>query len=148
MSKELPVHYDCLKCPSYCCTYPRIPITRRDVQRLARHFAIPEEEARLRFTKPGTTRRERVMRHQRDEHFGSACTLLDPKTRLCTVHRARPSVCRGHPDGPRCGYYEFLTFERRDQEDPEFVARAYNLPNEFPELAEPWERAPSSSDTE
>lgn len=148
MTKTLPVLYDCLKCPSYCCTYPRIPITRRDVQRLARHFDISEEESRAKFTKPGMTRRERVMRHQPDEVFGSACSLLDLKTRLCTVHKARPSVCRGHPDGPQCGYYQFLVSERRDQEDPEFVARAYNLRNEFPELAEPWEREAAEADAD
>jgi hypothetical protein len=26
--------------------------------------------------------------------------------------------------------------ERRDQDDPDFVARAYNLPGEFPQLEE------------
>ena len=30
--------------------------------------------------------------------------------------------------------------ERRDQDDPEYAARAYNLPNEFPTLAEAWEK--------
>jgi len=134
--KALPDLYDCLKCPSYCCTYPRIPITKRDVRRLAKHFGIAEEEADEKFTKRGWTSRERVIRHQKDEVFGSACRFLDLKTRLCTVHAVRPSVCRGHPEGPTCGYYVFLTSERRDQEDPAFVARAYNLPGEFPQLEE------------
>ena len=60
--------------------------------------------------------------------------FLDLETRLCTVHTARPSVCRGHPDGPNCGYYTFLMSERRDQDDPDFDARAYNVPGEFPKL--------------
>ena len=136
MSKALPVFYDCLNCPSYCCTYPRIPVTRRDIQRLAKHFDIDEQQARTDFTKPGWTSRERVMRHQPDEVYGTACRFLDLETRLCSVHKARPSVCRGHPDGPNCGYYTFLMSERRDQDDPTAVARAYNLPGEVPQLEE------------
>lgn len=139
MSTSLPIFYDCMNCPSYCCSYPRIPVTRRDIQRLARHFGVDENEARERFTKPGWTQRERVLRHQKDEVYGTACRFLDLETRLCTIHGSRPSVCRGHPAGPNCGYYTFLMAERRDQDDPEFVARAYNLPGEFPHLEEPTE---------
>lgn len=139
MATSLPIFYDCLNCPSYCCTYPRIPATKRDIARLAKHHGIEESEARERFTKPGWTARERVMRHQKDEIYGSACVFLDLETRLCSIHTARPSVCRGHPDGPNCGYYTFLMSERRDQDDPDAVARAYNLPGEFPSLKEPWE---------
>ncbi len=136
---SLPIFYDCLNCPSYCCTYPRIPVTKRDIARLAKHLGISEAKARSEYTKPGWTARERVLRHQPDETYGSACRLLDLETRLCTVHKGRPSVCRGHPDGPNCGYYVFLMAERRDQDDPELAARAYNLPGEFPKLAEEWE---------
>jgi Fe-S-cluster containining protein len=131
---RLPVLYDCLKCPSYCCTYPRIAVTKRDVKRLARHFGISAESAERRFTKPGANSRERVLRHQEDEHFGSACKLLDLETRLCTVHGSRPEICRSHPAAKRCGYWEFLSAERRDQNDPEYVARAYNLPGDWKRL--------------
>ena len=31
-------------------------------------------------------------------------------------------MCRSFPGGGRCGYYDFLSFERRAQEDDEFVA--------------------------
>jgi Fe-S-cluster containining protein len=136
VAKTLPLLYDCLNCPSYCCTYPRIPVTKRDRQRLARHLGVTEQEAEERFTKPGWTARERVMRHQTDEIFGSACRFLDLDSRLCTVHEARPSVCRGHPDGKTCGYYTFLMSERRDQDDPSLAVRAYNVPGEWPQLDE------------
>jgi Fe-S-cluster containining protein len=136
VGKSLPVFYDCLNCPSYCCTYPRIPVTLADVRRLARHFDLTEEKAISEFTKPGWTKRERVLRHQPDEVFGTACRFLDLETRLCTVHKARPSTCRGHPDGPNCGYYVFLMSERRDQNDPDAAVRAYNLPGEWPQLEE------------
>lgn len=131
MSDSLPVFYDCLNCPSYCCTYPRIPVNQRDIRRLARHFDIDEDAAERRFTKKGWSKRERVLRHQRDEVFGSACRFLDLETRLCTVHGARPSICRNHPNSPNCGYYTFLMSERRQQDDPDLVARAYNLPSDW-----------------
>lgn len=114
-------------------------MTKRDIERLARHHDITPDEARESFTKQGWTTRERVMRHQPDEIYGSACRFLDLESRLCTVHNARPSVCRGHPEGPNCGYYVFLMSERRDQEDPDLAARAYNLPGEHPRLKEEWE---------
>ena len=125
------IFYNCLNCPSYCCTYPRIAVTKRDIERLARHFEISYEKARQRFTKPGSTKRERVLRHQKDETFGSACRFLDLETRLCTIHGARPDVCRKHPVTPTCAYYTFLMAERRDQNDPELAVRAYNLPEDL-----------------
>ncbi|MDH5589622.1 MAG: YkgJ family cysteine cluster protein [Gemmatimonadota bacterium] len=126
MGASLPIFFDCLKCPSYCCSYPRIPVTGRDVKRLARRFGIGEEAAARRFTKKGSDPGERVLRHQQDEAYGSVCRFLDTDSRLCTIHDARPAICRDHPGTPHCGYYVFLTSERRLQEDPEFVARAYN----------------------
>ena len=136
MATNLPVFYDCLNCPSYCCSYPRIPVGARDIRRLAKHHGITVAEAKRAFTKPGWTERERVLRHQSDESYGSVCRFLDLESRLCTVHEARPEICRGHPAGPTCAYYAFLMAERRDQEDPELVVRAYNLPGEWPRLAE------------
>lgn len=136
MGKKLPVFYDCLNCPSYCCTYPRIPVTGKDIRRLAKHFDISEKKARKRFTKQGWTKKETVLRHQKDETFGTACRFLDLETRLCTIHEVRPKMCRQHPGRPTCGYYTFLMAERRDQEDPELAVRAYNVPGEFPRLEE------------
>jgi hypothetical protein len=38
------------------------------------------------------------------------------------VYDARPGVCRKYPDSSRCGYYDFLRFERAQQGDQEMVA--------------------------
>ncbi len=111
--------YDCLKCPAYCCSYDRIIVEKRDLKRLAKHFGIDEETAEKRFTK--TVEGERVLRHQKDEIYGSICAFLDTKTRRCTVYDARPAVCHEYPDRPRCGYYDFLRWERSHQEDEDFV---------------------------
>ncbi len=115
--------YDCDKCPAYCCSSDLIVVTRRDMKRLAKAFNISVERAERRFTKKGKKPGERVLRHQEDEHFGSICHNLDTETRRCTIYDARPEVCRDFPGEGRCGYYDFLAFEREAQEDPEWVAR-------------------------
>ena len=125
MPDNAPVTYDCSKCPAYCCTYPVIVVTIRDVLRLAKHFGISPEEAERKFTKSAHGHK-RVLRRRTDAYFGRACRFLDQKTRRCTIYSARPAVCRQFPAEERCGYYDFLDFERRHQNDPEFVATTDN----------------------
>jgi len=121
-SRKSANQYDCSKCPGYCCSYPLIEVGKRDIQRLARHFGISYKQAENRYTKFDKAEKTRALRHQQDEHFGSICKMFDTKQRRCTVYEARPGVCREYPDGKRCGYYEFLNFEREHQDDPTFVA--------------------------
>jgi Fe-S-cluster containining protein len=109
--------YSCNKCPGYCCSYPEIEITKRDIARLAKHLDLTEEQTEARYTKG-----VRLLRHQKDTIFDTTCVFLDQKSRRCTVYDARPGVCRGYPDSPRCGYYEFLKFERAHQGDHKFIA--------------------------
>jgi hypothetical protein len=116
------VRYSCAKCPAYCCTYSDIEVTARDIARLARHFGIAIEQAEKRYTRYDAGKKAPMLRHRKDRIFDSACTFLDPKTRRCTVYEARPGVCRSYPDSPRCGYYDFLAFEREQQGDETFVA--------------------------
>lgn len=110
--------YDCSKCPGYCCTYEIIPVTQRDLERLAKRFNVTLEVAEKRYTKVinGVT----CMRHQKDEIYKTACQFLDLEKRRCTVYEDRPTVCRQYP-GPKCGYWEFLKFERGTQEDETFI---------------------------
>jgi Fe-S-cluster containining protein len=114
--------YSCSECPAYCCSYPEIEVTPRDLERLAKHFGLPYDVAEERFTKYDAKEKVRALRHRQDRIFATVCTFLDQKTRRCGVYEARPAVCRGYPDSPRCGYYEFLKFERAHQEDPKFIA--------------------------
>jgi len=114
--------YDCSKCPAYCCSYARIIVDDADIQRLADHFEVDVKEARKRFTKKGEEKGERILRHQADEHYTTICRFIDPETRNCTIYEARPEICREFPGKGRCGYYDFLTFERTAQEDPDWVA--------------------------
>jgi uncharacterized protein len=116
-----PPQYKCQKCPGYCCSYPLIPLDKRDVERLARHHHLSYEDAKKAFTKEEHGRKY-AMRRKRDPVFGKICRFFDITKRSCTIYEARPAVCRSFPGGGRCGYYDFLSFERRAQEDDKFIA--------------------------
>ena len=112
-------YFDCSKCPAFCCAiYERVQVTKRDVNRLAKHFGVTPEVAMARYTKVHPTSGERVLRRKKDPIFGLACRFLDQQTRRCTIYHARPAVCREYPDRARCAYYDLLQFERRQQDDP------------------------------
>jgi|SRR5436853_3821318 len=109
-------YYNCSKCPAYCCSvYERVQVTKRDIQRLARHFNVDEGMAVKRFTK--TYNGERILRQKADPIFGKACTFLNPATRQCTIYDVRPRACRDFPNRARCAYYDLLQFERSQQGD-------------------------------
>ena len=114
--------YNCDRCPSYCCSYLHIHVTKRDLVRIAKHLGLSEDAVRQRYTREGETARQTALRHKKDEHYGSACQFLDKATRGCRIYEARPAICRLYPDSPRCGYYDFLSFERKIQGDPDWVA--------------------------
>ncbi len=118
--------FDCERCPGYCCSHPRIDVSEFDIKRLARHFDLPLEVARKRFTYRYRTKDvdEQILRHHRDHIYKSVCRFFDTEQRRCTVYAARPNVCRRYPYGNTCGYYDFLAFERRHQGDDEFGPRA------------------------
>lgn len=126
MKKPFPipvrVNYSCSKCPGFCCTYSEIEVTPRDIERLARHFDVSYRVAEERYTKPDAKKSIRMLRHKKDRIFDSTCLLFDQEKRRCTVYEARPGVCRKYPDSSKCGYYEFLKFERGQQGDPEMAA--------------------------
>ena len=116
-----PRFFNCSNCPAHCCSYDHIVTTPADVNRLAEHHGIPVREARRRFTKLVEGGKTRVLRHQKDEIFGSVCRFLDLETRQCSIYDGRPKICREYPGGPRCGFYDFLCHERAAQRDPTYV---------------------------
>lgn len=119
--KSLPVLYDCNKCPAYCCSYDWIVVTKQDITRLAKGFNIPFEEAEEKFTKYVKEYGKRVLRHRKDDIYTSTCKFLHPTERRCTVYEHRPAICRVYPDERKCGYYEFLKWERKHQDDESFI---------------------------
>ncbi len=126
------VDYNSGKCLGYCCTYPWIVVTDKDIARLANHFGISEDAARLRYTRqyefesddPDEYVNERILKHRKDHIYKTSCMFLDPEARRCTIYEGRPSVCREFPNGKKCGYYGFLKFERKHQDDKEFIPSA------------------------
>ena len=120
--RALRVLYNCSKCPAYCCSYDRIDVTKRDLLRIANHFGVSYKQAEKRYTKLAGS--DRVLRHHKDHIYKRVCGFLDQETRRCTIYNARPGVCREYPETRRCGYYDFLSFERRRQDDKEFIPDA------------------------
>jgi uncharacterized protein len=118
--------YDCSQCPGYCCSYSRISVTSYDIERLAKHFSLSPAVARQRFTYHYTAGGvdEWVLRHHKDHVYKSICRFFDRDKRRCTVYEARPGVCRKYPYGNRCGYFDFLKFEREQQGDDDFIPSA------------------------
>jgi Fe-S-cluster containining protein len=127
MAKKKP--YDCSKCPGYCCSYHIIPVTEKDLKRLADHFDLSIEAAKKKFVTKGRPEDKKdgpyKIRRKADEHFGKICRFFDQEKRCCGVYHARMTICRTYPSG-RCGYYEFLKIERATQDDKELVAGTWN----------------------
>jgi Fe-S-cluster containining protein len=123
MSDKKKIKYDCLKCPGYCCSYDRIEASDSDVKRLAKHFGMSIADADKKFFR-WYKKKERILRHQKDDVYGSICRFFDTDERRCTVYKARPAVCREYPNGNRCGYYSFIKFERKHQDDKDFIPSA------------------------
>ncbi|PYS47777.1 MAG: YkgJ family cysteine cluster protein [Acidobacteria bacterium] len=111
-------YFDCDKCPAFCCAiYERVQVTKRDVNRLAKHFGVSYEAAEKRYTKIDRSSGERVLRRKQDTIFDEVCMFLDQEKRGCTIYHARPAVCREYPARSRCVYYDLLQFERNQQDD-------------------------------
>lgn len=114
------VYFDCNKCPAYCCSvYERVQVTKRDITRLAKHHKVSFETAKRRYTTKWEN--ERVLRRVDDVIFEKTCMFLDQETRGCTIYHGRPAVCREYPARARCAYYDFLQFERRQQDDENVI---------------------------
>lgn len=118
--------FDCSQCPGYCCSHPLIAVTDFDIKRLAKHFDLSFREAKQKFTYHYVSKEydEQVLRHQKDHIYKSICRFFDTKERRCTIYEARPNVCRKYPYGNKCGYYDFLKWEREHQDDEEFIPSA------------------------
>jgi Fe-S-cluster containining protein len=114
--------YDCTQCVGYCCSiYERVDVRKRDIRRLAKHFGLEYEQAERRFIT--TIDGHQVLKRKADLIFERTCIFLDQTTRLCSIYEARPGTCREWPthSGDRCVYFDILQFERRQQDDPDFV---------------------------
>lgn len=131
------VEFDCSKCvPSYCCSYGHIPIKESDIKRLAKFLNITPAQCKKRHTRQASGNfKGRELKHAPNVEHGSMCKFYTGGK--CSVYEARPDVCRAFPNGKRCGYYDFLKFEREAQGDPKLVISINHFFDaaEFPEPA-------------
>ncbi len=119
-SKPSKIKYDCAKCPGFCCSYPRIEVSEDDLERLAAHLQRDVDEVRRQHTRL-YDKTERILRRQKDTIYGQICGFFDTDKRRCTVYEGRPDVCRQYPNKNKCGYFEFIRFERKQQEDKDYL---------------------------
>ena len=122
--KGQPSTYDCSRCSGFCCSYPLIEVTAKDITLLAKHFRISPQKARDKHTKdakePKLTKL-RVLRHQHHPAYHSICAFYDIDACCCSIYKARPAVCHEYPGRISCAYYDFLDFERKHQGDESVV---------------------------
>lgn len=102
--------YNCDDCPAYCCAYPIISLTKRDIRRLARHFELSEEEAKEEFTEQENNRVRKLKQRPDKQMKTPVCVFLNQKTRGCSIYEARPQICRDYP-GDRCEWFDRRLFE-------------------------------------
>lgn len=94
---------------------------------MAKYFNVDFEKAKLKYTRSfnynqmNVKLKETILRHRKDNIYKTTCQFLDPLSRNCTIYEARPQVCREYPETKKCGYYEFLKFERKQQNDKTFI---------------------------
>jgi Fe-S-cluster containining protein len=117
--------YDCMKCPGYCCSYPAIVVTKRDLDRMAKYFGLSAAETEKKYCRSAYGLK-RIMKRKKDKHFNKICQFFDTKARRCTIYQARPTACREYPGESNCGYYDFLKFERAAQNDPEYISTTHH----------------------
>ncbi len=90
----------CNFCPGYCCY--KLPgstlyITAEDINRLARHFNIPDGEVRKRYIEGKNTFKTRK--------DGSCIFLANgPLCKRCSIHMVRPRQCSEFPYNKPCPY--------------------------------------------
>jgi Fe-S-cluster containining protein len=120
------MQFKCERCPGYCCSHAAIGVTDADIRRLADHFGVSARTARKRYTYSYSSgeQTEQILRHRKDTVYKSVCTLFDQKARQCSVYAARPHVCRRYQYGNKCGYYEWLSFERAHTGDATHIPAA------------------------
>ena len=110
------ISQETLRCA--CCPENRVP-------EIGHHICTKRRGLVPRTLEPVLERRrvyKRLMRRKKDPHFGKTCQFFDIAARRCTIYEARPFACRNFPGEGRCGYWDFLKFERDAQKDQGYIS--------------------------
>jgi len=115
------LNFTCTACGTCCSGEPgAVWVNDDEIAELAAHLGTTPTDIEATYVRRLGSRRALL------ERFDGDCIFLDATSRRCTVYAARPATCRSYPGEGRCGYYDFLKFERRTQNNPEFVAQTNN----------------------
>lgn len=99
MTRATPFSYACGRC-SRCCYHKGISLDPYEILRLARHQGLSTTAFIRRFTDTAGT--------QLKQRADGACVFLGPQG--CSVHEARPLVCRIYPLGRHISPQDEETF--------------------------------------
>jgi len=92
----------CVQCGACCGPAYDQEITASDIERIANHLQISEQELREKHMLPGErswNRRDGLIRKREDEGHEGDCTFLDsisPVESKCRIYSARPQMCRDY----------------------------------------------------
>ena len=89
IAREVEQQIDCKACAN-CCREPRVNISCRDIESLARFLGMPPEQVVKECTIVDPADREPILRQTKD-----GCVFLDGNR--CMVYEARPRACRDFP---------------------------------------------------
>jgi len=104
MKRENPTQLNhrtyCTFCPGYCCYRlegSTLFITAEDINRIGRHFSLPDGEVRQKYIEGKNTFITR--------EDGSCIFLSNDKlNKRCSIHEARPLQCKRFPYDNPCPY--------------------------------------------
>ena len=89
IAREVEQQIDCMACAN-CCREPRVNVSCRDIETIARYLDTSPEEVVKEYTNLDPEDRETILRQTK-----GGCVFLDGN--LCMVYEARPRACREFP---------------------------------------------------
>lgn len=90
LASEVQQHIDCTSCAN-CCRHSVVSVNELEIDRIARHLAVPAEAITRLYTTPDPdARASRTLLNS-----GNGCVFLDGN--LCMIYEVRPRACRDFP---------------------------------------------------
>jgi uncharacterized protein len=88
----LQANFDCNGCGNCCIGKESIHINANDIKKIARHFKIPINKARMKYAKPHPTITDELTLKKTNP-----CKFHDATNRICKIYEDRPTICRLFP---------------------------------------------------
>lgn len=126
VAEDIESQIDCRACAS-CCKVAETDVTKRDIDRIARHLRITPKEFVERYTTMSAYEQEEpILRRQE-----SGCIFLEGND--CSIYEIRPDTCRDFPHLVRgAGSFESRMWQMVDRAT--YCPIVYNALEEFKEI--------------